>query len=165
MSFAELSPDLIKLLFQLNIFIIDAAVVGSIAYSQDILNLLKPANPRGFFDAFNTIMKYHPAVVMNISSWVNEDKDTLRNYILESILGKLSTALITDKDKSLLRSLPMWQVYNNTNSPSLGGNSDQYSLKYSPIEELSFVLPPSVADKALLSNKYIHLSSDDHEVN
>lgn len=142
MSFNESSPNIIDILGKLGIYIIDAKVLDSIAYSQDLLSLLQLPSARGIMNALQQIGENKQSD--RIKSWSPQMKDLFREFLLDVVISKMNDLL--PQDIAVLRSFPVWKVWNQEN---------HYVSLHSDIK-----IPPKYISTDLLNESFVYLRNE-----
>lgn len=126
----------------LGIFIFDDTVLGSISYSQEVASLLSLPDAKGIMFSLKKVINSHNFNSQQaLRSCSAEVIIALQEFILDNVVSKLDN--LTDDEKSVLRSIPVWF----THGSQLPTTLDLQSVK----------LAPRNSNKAILNNGFVSL--------
>ena len=110
MSFCDLPSDASDALSRLGIYVLDSAVIGGSAYSSDIGRLVSESSPKGLIHAI-CVASAGESYIRNILAWPQEIKRAMRDLLLDRVVSKIDFNLLTEEEKDVMFSMPVWERY------------------------------------------------------
>ena len=110
MSFCDLPSDASDALSRLGIYVLDSAVIGGSAYSSDIGRLVSESSPKGLIHAI-CVASAGESYIRNILAWPQEIKRAMRDLLLDRVISKIDFNLLTEEEKDVMFSMPVWERY------------------------------------------------------
>ena len=161
--FSDLSKEATDVLSRIGVHILDSSFLG---ISQDIGRLVSEASPKGLLHAVCVAAgknEFHHTIE-NLSI---ANKRSLRNLFLDRILSKLDLSSLSDIEKNVLLSTPIWERHTERWGDALSSNKTErersvrafgpiYSLTDTPspfknADHGPLQIPPKDVDSTFLS--------------
>jgi hypothetical protein len=128
------------------------AALGSIAYSQEMSQILCEPSPRGFLRALSSIKDRIPTVG---ATWNDDIRDAIRTFLLDIILVKLDN--LSAEEIEMLESFPVFESHR-------GAIVEQADRMFSPLRlpsgELLSIPPRNISNEELLNRHFVKIRSD-----
>lgn len=110
MSFIDMIEDAeaVAALGDLGLHIFDPSILGPVAYSKELSEILCEPTPKGLLHALCAVSG---AVVKRTSNWTSTRRNAMRCLVLDLILSKLEK--VPEESREVLRSFPIYERCSN----------------------------------------------------